>query len=260
MNLLHTNLQRMSYKILILLGILSFSVAWAQTDSTQVADSREMNKPTDPPRTNSLILTRGLMLGASAVDSVPLNGFASGTFSLQIGIKKYLIGNSAGLRFSPGVSFTTYDYNQTDIKRFPSIPDSVINFERERQNLTFVELPIGIFVDFNHDEDGDTKFFVEAGGYIGYLLGARYQTRYSDGNGLRVDNQISRLQRLESEYQRLRYGIYARAGYKWASLYFGMRLTPVWDEFANEITSPTGSTNYVNPTIPPMELGISIIL
>jgi len=250
----------MSFKNLIVLAILLFSVAMAQTDSTEQADPPSTDLPTDPPRTNSLIITRGFMMGASAVDSVPLNGFGSGTFSIQVGIKKYLIAQRAGLRFSPGVSFTTYDYNQTDLKRFPSIPDTLISFEQERQNLTLLELPIGIFVDLNKDEDNDPRFFVEAGGYIGFLVGARYRSRYVDGNGLRIENRISRLQRLDSEYERLRYGIYARLGYKWASVYFGMRLTNVWDEFANDITSPTGTTDYRNPSIPPMELGISLIL
>ena len=63
---------------------------------------------------------------------------------------------------------------------------------------------------------------------------------------------------IENEFEKLRYGIYARLGYKWAALYFNMRLNDVFDELAND--PPNDMAGYKNPTIPPLQVGITIFL
>lgn len=260
----------MRYKLSFLLAILTISSSLAQTDSIltmpkvdsiQEAPIEPENLPTDNAKRFQLLLTRGFMLGATSLDSVPLNSFGSGSYSIHGGISVNLVRNVLKMRISPGVSWTRLAYNQNDLKTYPTIPDSLgFNLERERHLLFYVDLPISFFVNLSKDEDGDSKLFLEGGGYVSYLLGANYKRRYPDGNGLTVIYLERDLQRLDSEWEALRYGIFGRIGYKWASLYYGLRLSPLLDDLTNEGRQPNGSSAYANPMIPPMEIGISIFL
>ncbi|MDX2247593.1 MAG: porin family protein [Bacteroidia bacterium] len=215
--------------------------------------------PSDPPSRFDLVFNRGLMLVSSTQDSVPISGSNSGTFFIGGGIKFPLAKNKMGIRVTPGVAFSRIQYNQTTIKTFPTIPDSLsFTLTSEKHSLTYVELPLGFYLNISRDEDNDPKFFVEAGGYVGYLLSASYKTKYVNSDGQRVKTQVSDLEKIEAEFERIRYGLYGRLGYKWASLYYSFRLSALFDEFAND--PPRGGQGYKNPVIPPMEVGLTIFL
>jgi hypothetical protein len=264
----------MRYKLSFLLAFLAFSLLHAQTDSTRTAPEgdpaseqesaateEDYNLPTDPPKVFQTIFTRGFLLGATSLDSVPLNGVGSGSYSIHGGIKINLARNIVGIRISPGVAWNRLAYSQNDLKTFPTINDSLaLTPERERHLLFYADLPISFYVNLSRDEDGDSKLFLEAGGYVSYLLGASYKRKSPDGNDLTVIYLERNLQRLDEEWQALRYGVFGRIGYKWASLYFGFRLSPLLDDFTNQGRQPNGSAAYQNPTIPPMELGLSLLL
>ncbi|MEZ4776554.1 MAG: outer membrane beta-barrel protein [Bacteroidia bacterium] len=215
--------------------------------------------PADPPSRFDLVFNRGLMLVSSTQDSVPISGSNSGTFFIGGGIKFPLANNTMGIRATPGIAFSRIQYNQTSIKTFPTIPDSLsFTLTGEKHSLIYAELPLGFYVNISRDEDNDPKFFVEGGGYLGYLFSASYKSKYVNSDGQRVKTQISDLEKISDEFQRIRYGIYARVGYKWASLYYSFRLSALFDEFAND--PPRGGAGYKNPIIPPMEVGLTIFL
>ncbi|MEM7369389.1 MAG: porin family protein [Bacteroidota bacterium] len=223
------------------------------------ADEVAVKVGDDRPRNFSLVFNRGLMLTGSSPDSVPLNGNSSGTYSIGGGIRIPLIKDAVRLRLTPSISWTHFSYDQTNLKTFPTVADSLPQqLTLEKHTLIFGELPLGVIFNLSRDEDGDPRFFVEAGGYVGYLLGANYKTRFKDSEGLRVKNKRRDLEGIESEFERLRYGLYGRVGYKWAALYFSYRLSDVFDEFTNPSLRPTAFEGYKNPKIPPMEVGISV--
>lgn len=218
------------------------------------------NLPVDPPRRFSLVFTRSFLLG-NGPDTVSINGGGSGTFSIGGGIKVPLVKETLGLRITPGVSWTSYQYDQTERKTFPTIPDSLkYDLTQEKHRLTTLDMGLGVYINLSKDEDDDPKFYAELGGYAGFLMGASYKTKYTNGTGQRVRERVRDLEKVSEEFERFRYGIYARLGYKWAALHFSYRLTDVFDEFTNDFLKPKDVDGFKNPKIPPIEFGISIFL
>jgi hypothetical protein len=245
---------------------LGMSWLMAQTDSTAVAPKAKAktttdstaNKPTDPPMRFSLVFNRGFMLTGSAPDTVPLSSTRSGTYFIGGGIRFPLTKtNTLGLRLTPGVAWTHISYAQTNLKTFPYRADTLgSNLSQERHRQFFIDLPLGVYFNLTKDEDNDPKFYLEAGGYVSYLLAAQYRYKYDNAQGRTVTVREQNLAGSANEFERLRYGLYGRVGYKWAALYVSYRLSEVFDEFADD-PAPAG---FRNPAIPPLELGISIFL
>ncbi|MDX1908716.1 MAG: hypothetical protein SF053_16890 [Bacteroidia bacterium] len=242
----------------ILCGVLMlFTIFSAKAQDTPPPTD---NLETDPARNFNLVFTRGLMMTGGKRDSVPINGAGSGSWSIGAGIKAPLLKDRLGLRITPAFTLTRISYDQTTLKSFPSVPDSLdFQLSRESHNLYAPELSLGVYLNLSHDEDGDTRLFVEAGGYVGYLTGASYRRAYTNSANLRVDEKIRDLERVEDEFVRLKYGLYGRFGYKWAAAYVGIRLTDVFDELTNDMFKPRQVAVYRNPLIPPMELGLSLL-
>lgn len=263
--------------ILCLVGLQ----VWAQEDSTAVEndiksqvesgeyledefgdpEEEENSYEDEDPKIDQLVFSRGFMLGATSLDTVPLSGFASGTYSLQNSIKIDLFQNIIGLRLAPGVTWARLAYSQNDLKTFPTIPDSLkLNLTQERHQFFYLELPVSVVFNITKDEDGDSEFFIEGGGYASFMMAGSYKRRYINELGLDVIEEQRGLHQLQDEWQRLRYGVFGRVGYKWAALYFNLRLSPMLDEFTNEGLRPVDSEAYRNPAFPTMEAGISFIL
>ncbi|MEM7654767.1 MAG: outer membrane beta-barrel protein [Bacteroidota bacterium] len=249
----------MKHTLSLMWGLLGLVFALqAQEITVTLPDTPDS---TDRPKNFSLVFNRGLMIAGPSPDSVPLNGTSSGTYFIGGGIRVSLWKDIVRLRITPGLAWTHLAYDQTNLKSFPTIQDSTpYDYAVEKHVLTYAELPVGVFVNLSKDEDGDTRYFVEAGGYFGYLISANYRTAYTDENGLRVKEKVRDLEQLDSEWNPFRYGVYARFGYRWASLYASWRLSDVMDEFTNAPFVPRGGEGYRNPNIPPMELGLTIFL
>ncbi|MEO0895967.1 MAG: hypothetical protein AAFY71_06185 [Bacteroidota bacterium] len=248
------------------------------TDSTGIvpeAESIEESKgpkpttdlPSDPPRKFSLVLGRTFMLAGSSPDSVPINSTNSGTYSIGGGLKFFLYKDVLGLRFTPGMSWTHIAYEATNLKTFPVVKDTTTdNITNERHVLTHGQASLSIFSNLTRDEDGDPKFFVEVGGYASILVSANLRTRFTDVDGLRHKEKTRDLETVFNsttetrEFERLRYGLLARFGYKWAALTLDYRLSDVFDEFTDNQFLPGNlqDTGYKNPVIPPIEVGLTI--
>ncbi|TAE49845.1 MAG: hypothetical protein EAZ89_13435 [Bacteroidetes bacterium] len=232
--------------------LLIFSGLCAQSDSTT-------NLQVDRARNFSLVFNRGLMLTTGRGDSVPINGSSSGSIFVGGGIKIPFAKNKLGVRITPGFNWNSITYDQTTTKSFPSIPDSLpYQLTKEKHFFVRPELGAGVYANLTKDEDGDTRFFAEAGGFVSYLLSASYRTTYNNADGQKIQTKVADLETIEDEFIRLHYGIYARLGYKWAAIYYSWRFTPIFDEFTNEKLRPRNVEGYKNPVIPPMELGLSI--
>lgn len=251
----------------LFLVLLFFLVASPQAFSQESdsSDTKIKNLPVDPPKRFSLVFNRGFTLPGPAQDTVPLSSTASGTYFIGAGFRfPFTERNVVGLRATPGLAWTSYSYQLTVDQTFPSIPDSTeFAYTQEKHRLFFLEMPLGIYINFTRDEDGDPLFFGELGGYVGYMGSAEYRIKYRNGAGQRVEERTKDLEQIsdpEPEFQRLRYGAYARIGYKWFSLYYSMRLTDVFDEFTNPSLRPKDVEGFKNPGMPPMEIGISLFL
>lgn len=248
--------------VLLLLTITLPQVSAQESDST---DIKSTNLPVDPPKRFSLVFNRGFTLPGPAQDTVPLSSTGSGTYFIGAGFR-FPFGerNVAGLRATPGLAWTGFAYQRTVDQTFPSIPDSnQFAYTQEKHRLFFLEMPIGIYMNFTRDEDGDPLLFGEIGGFVGYLGSAQYRIKYRNGAGQRVEQDTKDLEQIsdpEPEFERLRYGAYARIGYKWITLYYSIRLTDVFDEFTNPSLRPKPVDGFKNPGMPPMEIGISLFL
>jgi len=250
----------------LLLGSFMLTSLQAQEviDTTQIPQTiKEDNLPVDMARRFSLVFNRGFQLVDKQNDSIPINGASSGTFFLGGGIRIPLIKQTVGIRLTPGISWTNISYNQTNFKKFPSVASDTINLSVEKHGLTHIDLPVSFFFNLTRDEDGDPRIFLEIGGYASYLMAASYRIKYEDANGLRVKEKIRDLHSLEgdkAEFERLRYGMFARAGFKWFALYLDYRLSDVFDEFSGTIINPQTSPGFRNPILEPLQIGISIFL
>lgn len=269
LNLHHQfNMHMKSLLSIILLGLLTFGNIYGQEVTELEADSTTLSiededfrteLPVDRASNFSLIFQRGFMLVTDKVDSVNFNGGLSGSFTLATSFKINLFKNTVGLRLQPGITWIKADYAQTNANTFPSVPDSFSSswiVSSEKHRFTYLEMPIGIYVNLSKDEDGDTKAFIEAGGYFGYKMGGAYKLKYDD---TAVDEVVTVKRTGIRDLEELRYGIYGRVGYKWIALYYSYRLTDIFQEFRTD--AETGAaTSFKYPKYPEMELGISIFL
>ena len=253
------------FLMIIFLLLAGSSPIMAQEAESDTTETKADNLPTDPPKRFSLVFNRGFSLPGPAQDTVPISSTGSGTYFLGGGFRFPLgIKNIVGIRATPGLAWTSYSYQRTVDQTFPSIQDSLpFGYTQEKHRMFFLEMPLGVYINFTRDEDGDPLFFGEFGGFVGYLSSAEYRIRYRNGSGQRIEERTRDLEQIsdpEIEFERLRYGAYARLGYKWITLYYSIRLTDVFDEFTNPSLRPKDVEGFKNPTLPPMEIGISLFL
>lgn len=234
---------------IIFISVLFWAQSFAQTESPN-------NLPVDQPDNIDFSLTRSFLLTTNELDSVPLNAGSSGTIGLGLSFKVHLPGNTVGLRFHPGISWTRFTYEQIGTKVFPT-RDTTKKSEKHR--LTFVDLGLGIFVNLSKDEDGNSRFYLEAGGYLGRRTSGIYKIRYEkEGSSPDVILEVKERTRGVESLEDWRYGLYGRIGYKWAALYYSYRLSEVFT--ANPLDANGNPSNFERLGMPPMELGITIFL
>ncbi len=195
----------------------------------------------------NLIVNQGFVVNGTGIDSMPMRGSASGSFFIGGGFIINLYKQKLGLRLTPGYAWYRATYESTGAKTFPSASDS---FQLERHRMGFFEVPVGLFYNFKTEEDGDPEIFAEIGGYAGYRTGSVYKTRGTNAEGQEVTTTVKNVGDLE----RFRYGLFARAGYKWFALHAAYRLSNVW------LTTPTQREGYVYPKMPALEVGLSLFL
>ena len=250
--------------LLVLLAILFAVPSFAQEGVEEEIE----NLPVDRPRSFQLVFNAGLMLNTAVSNPENtlrsyVNTGNSGSFFLGAGFMLHMFKNNLGIRIAPGVSWSRIAYDpgsdSAQYRQYPDGPrvvtlDTVdFNLYREKHNLTYFEVPIGVFWNITKDEDGDSRIFLEAGGYVGYKIGSRYTGKYeSTENNRAVKIKYTNI----PEIQDVRYGLYFRGGYQWIALYLYYRMSDVYDK---QVASGDLKGSYY-PQIPPFELGLTILL
>ncbi|MEM6632365.1 MAG: outer membrane beta-barrel protein [Bacteroidota bacterium] len=207
------------------------------------------NLPVDRPQNFQLLLNRGFLIGSvEGDDRAPINGSLSGSLFLGFSFKAILPRQNAGVRITPGVNWFKINYRQEDEKVFPT--DTV--FESEKHVFTYLEVPVGFFINFSKDEDGDPRLFTELGGFLGYKLNGSYKRKFEEGG------RTSRLIRRDvPNVEDWRFGLYGRLGFKRWALYYSYLLSDTFSAFTTEDgTTPPNDLS----TPPTLEIGISFIL
>ena len=227
--------------LLFIIGIPSMSMGQEQKEID--------NLPVDRPQNFQLLFNRGLIIGSvGGEDQVPINGSFSGSMFLGLSFKAHFPNNVVGARITPGINWYKLNYQQEDQKIFPT--DTI--FDSEKHVLTYLEVPVGIFVNISKDEDGDPRLYTELGGFLGYKLSGAYKRRFDD-NG-----RNSRLIRREVPgLEDWRFGIYGRLGFKRWALYYSYLLSDVFSSFEVEGGAPLDAELSFPP---PLEIGISFVL
>lgn len=266
-----------------LLLISSGNIAWAQSDSTSTeaepnslegvtftpADDAPQRSRVDPPQNFGLIFGRSFLLAGGLPDSVPVSGGASGAYFLGAGYRFYVDKSYRfGFRFTPGIAWNRYTYEQTTAKTFPTIRDSSQTISQERHTVIEGKLEVSIFVNLTRDEDSDPKLFIEAGGYGSYITAMNYVRRFDNSDNLRVREKYRDLEKLSTStgngnstntVNRLQYGLFGRLGFKWAGLYVGYRLSDVLNATLNDALLFREASNYQAPNLPPLDVGLHIL-
>lgn len=215
----------------------------------QEATQEGENLPVDRMDNVRLVFSRGFILSnVEGDDQAPVNGSLSGSLFIGVGFKFNLAKNVLGLRVAPGVNWYKLNYQQEDEKIFPT--DTV--FDMEKHRFTYLELPIGFYLNFSKDEDGDPKLFAEAGGFLGYKVEGVYKRKFN------FNGRTAKLKRSDvPDLEDWRYGLYARLGYKRWAVYYSYLLSNVFKAFPTE----NGTNEVSDLTLPPsMEVGISFFL
>ena len=207
------------------------------------------NLPVDRPQNFQLLLNRGLLISSvEGDDRVPVNGSLSGSLFLGLSFKAILPSQKAGARITPGINWYKLNYQQEEAKVFPT--DTL--FDSEKHVLTYLELPIGFFVNFSKDEDGDPRLFAELGGFLGYKLNGSYKRKFEESG-----RTVRLIRRDVPDVEDWRFGLYGRLGFKRWALYTSYLLSDTFAEFTTE----NGSTPPADLAAPPtLEIGISFIL
>jgi|GEM_PF-2489294 len=224
----------------------------------QIQAQDDPPEPVAPKKTSNIgqkrvlgiVFNRGFVMQGSKDASTPISGGRSGTSFLGFNYNVEL-GDRFGFRIQPGFSWVKYSYQQVDTKTFPSTLDTL---DYEKHRLSFAEVPIGVYLNLTLSDDNKPQLFVEGGGFIGYMTGAILKTKGQIDVG-ELDQTIINKVRDTKDFERLRYGVYGKLGYKWIAIHFTYRLSDVFTEFATDVDG--NNTTVRNPTIPPMEIGVS---
>ncbi|MFK7970090.1 MAG: outer membrane beta-barrel protein [Bacteroidia bacterium] len=215
---------------------------FAQQDSIPPRVMNESPLPLEVPNTFDFILQRGFLVGNGDADTASLR--TSGSWFLGMGFKIPLANNRFGFRITPGINWLKINYDHTDgDKRFPLIADTVVSnlypdltsiedsaarstaldqlnalaarlrnveYDLQRQRLTYIEVPIGVYFNIKKDEENKAVAFVEAGGIIAYNISGIFKYRYNNRQDQSVQSRVNEVPDVEA----FRYGWYARLGYK----------------------------------------------
>ncbi|MEM6261781.1 MAG: outer membrane beta-barrel protein [Bacteroidota bacterium] len=257
-------------KLFLGLVMVTFSIHL----QAQEVDSALVMKVEDVSRFD-LVFQRSFLLGAADA-TFPMQS-TSGSYFVGLGFKFGFLNNKLGIRAQPGINWLRLNYSTND----DLFPESSIlpqdssqqnaTFEIQRHRLTYFEVPLGIYFNISQDEDLNPKAFIEAGGFISYL----FAEMLKEGTRANESAPLIRTKTPEIAYigsdQRLRYGLYARAGYRWFALFASLRLSDVFEpgavirNSADEAVVGTDGELLSVPQktedmVPQLQIGVTIFL
>ena len=201
-----------------------------------------------------IIFQRSLLLGATSAETDIKN--SSGSSFVGLGFKLPLVKNKAGFRVAPGFAWMKLNYdsiNKPESNIFPDLTDS-LGYTFQRHRISYIQLPVGIYVNFNTDEKGRPQIFGEIGGYVGYRVSRVLRYGQSSVREQQIRTKVTNI----PDTRDLQYGLYGRLGYKKIAFYGQYRLERLFAPKKTDLNNV--STEILNPTFPQLELGVTILL
>lgn len=227
-----------------------FLLSWALTQLLP-AQNRGFENPLATSQYFNFLVGQTQFIIQEIPDSIPIKKNRSGTFSLGIGVDKEILPNRLGIRLAPSIAWTKIQYEQTPQKVFPTANP---NLKKERHLITYLQLPIGFFIPLTKPDQQNHSLYIEAGGYGSWKIQSSYKSIQQTTRDQTIINKIKNLPDL-NEFQ---YGLYGKFGYKWFALQVTYRFTNTFTEFQSDQNNDP--TSFKNPTIPPIEVGIILVL
>lgn len=239
------------------LCLLLFSVCFATFGQEISSDSTSVEKNnlnTEEVNVVDIVLQRGLMVGVGNTSDETQIKNSSGSWFVGLGFKIPVLKNRAGFRLTPGLAFTKLNYDSVDVaKIFPDLPGGVdYNFQKHR--LTYLQVPLGVYVNFSVDEKGRALIFGEAGGYVGYRIAGVLRHGENSVRDQQIRTKITNVADMEN----LQYGLYGRVGYKSIAIHAQYRITRLFNKEKTDVEG--ANTGIPNPAFPQLEVGISFLL
>lgn len=203
------------------------------------------------------IFTRTFMVGA-ADSLVPFSVSRSGAYTLGIGYG-FPIGKVLELKLEPRATWHKTYFKSSPDKWFPSaLNDSSLVYEKQR--IFYLELPVGLKFKMARNAVEKYQILLETGFSAGVNFGGALRTRTSvdtDYDGVFDGRVTSKLTRA-GEWNRFRFGPYARFGLRYVSIYGFYRMTSLYRVGRKFSDTPTTSRPY--PNFPKLEIGISVTI
>ena len=156
--------------------------------------------------------------------------------SVHVGINfmQYSIGlqknrNNLGFVTGMGLNFSNYRFDSQNILIKDPITGNTIGelvdtpVKKNKLTTAFINVPLLLELQIPSKEEH--RFFVSAGGYCGFNLGAHTKVIYDDGG--KKDKQKSHG---NLNVQPFQYGLSARMGYRFIKLFANYNLSPLFDD------------------------------
>lgn len=242
------------FACVLILFTLTSRTLWGQTSDNE-AIKVDPIAPITAGEKFDLIFQRNVLLANGMPDSVPVDPTRSGSISLgfSYGIP---LGKFLAFKFEPRMTWHTLHFSPTGTKTFPSVGDSLLVWERQRN--TFLETAAGFKLNLVRNAEDKVKLFLEAGAFGGYQLGNWMKVRRE------ADLGSNRTVRVTSKYdpventQKLRYGLYGRFGTNWIALVVQYRMSDIFRQQGTTYLFP--GTTYTYPKFSKLEIGVTVKL
>lgn len=221
------------------------------------------SKPKFVPRVGEkfdVVLNYGLpSSGAPAV--APMNNLGSSTVSLWFSFNKVL-NERLAVKAMPGLTWTTLNFSvaQSTPRQFPT-PDTALSpvrtpYTSDIFRLFYFELPLAVTLTAQRDAKQRPIVFFDIGASIGYRPFAASYERTYDTSTLTVAERFEPVPNVS----RWRGTAFVRVVYRFIGLQLQYRFIDVFfnDAGYGANASKGGANGY--PKLPPIELGVSIVL
>ncbi len=237
------------------MALSSTLVAQAPADN-EAPRVKEKIRVTGGEKTD-FIFTRTFLAG-QADSLVPFGVSRSGAYTVGIGYG-FPIGKVLELKLEPRATWHKIYFRPSPDKWFPSaLNDSSLVFEKQR--IFYLELPVGLKFKMARNAVEKYQVLLETGFSAGVNFGGALRTRTlvdTDQDGTFDGRVTSKLTRV-GEWNRFRFGPYARFGLRYVSIYGFYRMTSLYRPGTKFNDTPTTTRPY--PNFPKLEIGISVTI
>lgn len=210
----------------------------------------------------NFIVNRTFIPASGLNDTTPIISIGSGGLFLGAGYN-FNINTKVALHLQPGLNFFKIRYRKTDGASFPQYSDTTSNptLSYKRQLMTYVEVPVGVVYTFKRDEKKSRVTYVEGGAFGGFNIANTFRVKYSVADNLTANGTHNEIKKIKDipYVNPIRYGVYARVGRGFLSLYAAYRFSNVF--YVNRRLIENQTIKLVtNPKLTGLEIGLGIVL